>query len=365
MRTTIVTLSLVLVLVTSWYWFHRLPETLPQKEILTAESEHSLPPAATNTTPAIGQLFMIGHWANRPVASTTALIREYGIGGVIIMSAPENPVDIRAWVSEWQSVSSTTLLIAIDQEGGPVSRLRGPNFTTTGQRNILDTETSFAVGKRRGEELAALGITMNFAPVLDTANNPDSFMYSRVFPDREASPNLAAALIEGMDTAGVTGVVKHFPGHDDTSDDSHTTLPTVSITESELGNFAKPFVELITTHPPKALMTAHVVFPNIDPLPATLSPFWLTAYLRNTLNYDGVIITDDMIMDAIDQTWPHEEATVLALNAGADMILYAAEPEKVGVAIEAVSQALVDKKLSLETISVSLNRIQNLKSHTQ
>jgi beta-N-acetylhexosaminidase len=366
MRTVFaVILSALIVLFASWHWANLPLETPPQDAVPNENSEDERAALTPDPAQAIGQLFMIGHWANLPVASTTEIIRKYGIGGVIIMSTPDNPEDIRDWVTKWQSVSSSTLFIAIDQEGGPVSRLRGPNYTATGQREISDTATAFAVGKSRGEELAALGITMNFAPVLDTAHNPLSFMYSRVFPNRDDSPRLAASLLDGMATAGVIGTVKHFPGHNDTEDDSHTVLPTVAITETELNYFVKPFAEILTTHPPKVLMTAHVVFPNIDPLPATLSPFWLTTYLRNTLHYDGVIITDDMIMDAIDQTWPHEEATVLALKAGADMILYAAEPEKVGTAIAAVSQALEEEKLSSSTIAASLNRIQNLKSHTQ
>jgi beta-N-acetylhexosaminidase len=292
------------------------------------------PPAPTTITPAqtvsienqLGQLFMIGHWADTPVASTTALIEKYRLGGVIIMSAPENPQDIAQWITQWNEVSETPLLIAIDQEGGPVTRLKSSQFIQTGQRDITTVEKAYEVGRVRGEELAALGINMNFAPVLDTATNPTSFMYSRTFPENSAAATLAASLIDGMSEQNVMAVAKHFPGHDDTSTDSHNELPVVNISLSELTDFTQPFAELISQNPPAALMTAHVQFPEIDSLPATLSPFFLTTYLREELGYTGLIITDDMSMDAIDAHYSTSEASQRALEAGANIILLAAKP---------------------------------------
>jgi beta-N-acetylhexosaminidase len=338
-------------------------EPIPNHSSRNPQVEDPLPVADTAT--AIGQHFMIGHWANTPVASTTNLIREYGVGGVIIMSVPDEPTEILEWTKEWQSVSSTTLLIAIDQEGGPVSRLRGPDFITTGQAEIMDVGTARQVGLARGQELARLGINLNFAPVLDTAINPESFMYERVFRDQNLSPVLANAMIVGMAEAGVAGVVKHFPGHDDTADDSHLILPKVSYRDAALEDFLSPFVTLLTNYPPAALMTAHVAFPLVDPLPATLSPYWLTTRLREELSFQGVVFTDDMIMDAIDQTWAHEEATVMALAAGADIILYAAEPVKVKTAINAVREAVINGQLTEDQVSASRNRILTLQSQIQ
>ncbi len=315
--------------------------------------------------PLLGQHFMIGHWADSPVASTTELIRTYGIGGVIIMSAPEDPSEIRTWVTEWQRESPVPLLIGIDQEGGPVSRLTGDSFTTTGQAHITDVDVAYEIGYARGQELHELGINLNFAPVLDTARNPESFMFSRVFPDRARSPALVAAMVRGMKDAGVIAVVKHFPGHDDTSDDSHVTLPIVAKSGSELEEFLVPFHTLLTTEPPRALMTAHVAFPSVDPLPATLSPYWLETYLRDTAQFSGVIVTDDMIMDAIDTTWPHNTASTLALQAGADLILYAAEPEKVGEAIMTARNALTEGSLSRERLQDSTDRLNLLRREIQ
>lgn len=309
----------------------------------------------------VGQLFMVGHWADAPLSSTTRLISEHLLGGVVVMSAPEDPTEIKTWTSAWNEVSSDSLFIAIDQEGGPVSRLKSSDFIQTSQRDVSDTEAAYEVGKTRGTELEALGINMNFAPVLDSATNPDSFMFERAFPTKASSSALAAAMIEGMKEASVLGVVKHFPGHDDNSDDSHNLLPTVDIERTELDVFASQFNELIINQEPAAIMTAHILFPNIDTEPASLSSIFLTDYLRDTLLYTGLIITDDMSMKAIVDSWTSEEASVQALQAGADIVLFAAEPEKVTAAITAVIAAVEVGQLSESRITESYVRVMSAK----
>jgi beta-N-acetylhexosaminidase len=276
---------------------------------------------------------MIGHWAKTPLASTTELIKKHQLGGVIIMSTPKDPHEIALWTKTWQESVDYPLMIAVDQEGGEVSRLNSPDFDTTGQRNISTVNEAYNLGLIRGKELKDLGINMNFAPVLDSATYPTSFMYNRVFENRALSPDLAAAMIQGMAEQAVTATPKHFPGHADTADDSHTVLPTVAISRNDLDEFVAPFAELITTTPPQTLMTAHVIFPNIDSLPATLSSFFLTDYLRGELGYSGLIITDDMSMDAIDNSWGAKEGSRLAILAGADIILFAAEPTRIEEAL--------------------------------
>lgn len=320
------------------------------------QSETTHHPAASSA----GRVFMIGHWANQPVASTTERIQQYQVGGVIIMSAPENPTDIADWINEWQSVSKEPLLIAIDQEGGPVSRLQSPGFTETSQREITSTTSAYVLGKKRGEELKELGIMINFAPVVEHAENPDSFMYDRVFSDKEKVADYAAALGAGLAESGIIAVPKHFPGHADTPADSHETLPKVPIHTDAVAAFTKPFADLIRQNPPRALMTAHVLYPYVDTLPATLSSFWLQTYLRDTLKFSGAIITDDMSMDAIDTTWPHEEASLLSLKAGADLVLYAAEPERAVVAITRLETALAHGELTEAEFTAKLKRLEKL-----
>ena len=325
------------------------------------------PPAATSTTPIeatyppldkmIGQLFMIGHWANQPVASTTDLLKAHHIGGVIIMSAPEDPLTISDWVTGWNNAVDSPLFVAIDQEGGPVSRLKQAPYATTSQRQITTPEQAYTIGLARGADLHNLGINLNFAPVLETANNPNSFLYERAFPAGSNRAALASALISGMATSHVAGVVKHFPGHADTPDDSHATLPEVSISRSGLDIFTNNFRSLIKQNPPIAIMTAHVRYPLIDNQPATLSHFFLTDYLRDELDFAGVIITDDLIMQAIATTTPSDAAAVQAILAGADISLFAAEPEKVTAAIAAVQEAVIAGTINEARIRASYDRI--------
>ncbi len=288
----------------------------------------------------LGRHFMIGHWADTPVASTTALISRHQLAGVIIMSAPENENDIKNWVDAWQAVVDYPLMIAIDQEGGSVSRLTGNQFDQTSQPDITTAEEAYAIGFDRGQELQELGITMNFAPVLDTATKPEAFLYNRVF--RHDPVGLASALSRGLREAGIIPVAKHFPGHPDTSHDSHITLPTVHINDNERADFIRPFVDYIKHAKPVALMTAHVVFPNLDPLPATISSYWLTHVLRQQIGYTGLLITDDMSMDAIDTTWTSTEASRLALQAGADIVLFAATPEAITQTLTGLEQEHID-----------------------
>jgi len=331
----------------------------PIPAVTSVELVESIP--AVPLENQLGQLFMIGHWADTPVASTTELIAKYQLGGVIIMSTPENSADILTWVNEWNAVSDRPLLIAIDQEGGPVTRLKGAEFIQTGQRDITSQEQAYEVGFTRGTELLKLGINMNFAPVLDTALNPSSFMYSRTFPADTDTAALAGALASGMSEAGVMATVKHFPGHDDTSTDSHNELPVVDIPRSELETFVAPFKKFITVNPPPALMTAHVQFPEIDNMPATLSKFFLTDYLRGELGYTGLIVTDDMSMDAIDTYYETSIASRLAIEAGADVVLLAAQPADINTIFPfLVAQASTSPELRTQ-IAESYTRIMSIK----
>jgi beta-N-acetylhexosaminidase len=354
-----VVIGLTLIALTGWTWsILSYGQDAQVKSNLIPENEVTV--EATSQT--IGSLFMIGHWANTPLASTTELIQKYQVGGVIIMSAPEDKAEIVNWTKEWQAVSSSTLLIAIDQEGGPVSRLRGENFINTSQAEISDTKTAYAVGLKRGKELSELGINLNFAPVLDSADTPDSFMYDRVFRDRKKSPDLAASMLAGLAEGGVFGVVKHFPGHLDNKDDSHTLLPVVDISQSELNDFVYPFAKLLEIHPPQALMTAHVKFPKLSDQPATLSSFFLTDLLRKELNYRGVIITDDLVMQAISNTWTVGQASVMTLKAGGDLILLAAEPTLIDEAMAEVKKSIASGELTRDEIEAHIKRIDILRN---
>lgn len=357
----ILTISLVTII-------HLNGEPKPVSQIKPSEEQQSKDATSKNNEnepvsleKKIGQLFIIGHWADKPVASTTELIKKYNLGGVIIMGNPDKAEETKKWVDVWQEAVKSPLIIAVDQEGGEVSRYKGEDFTQTSQREINDPATAYEVGYTRGKELSELGINVNFAPVLDSANNPESFMYKRVFADRSASADLAANMIKGMQASGVTGVIKHFPGHDDTSDDSHLLLPVVDIDRNELANFVFPFKEIIENNQPQAIMSAHVLFPKIDSKLATISKFFLTDYLRNQLNFNGVIVTDDMSMNAITANRNSHTATAEAISAGADVVLFAAEPHLVEEAYQAIEQAMANGDLPEARINESYDRVMSLK----
>ena len=273
-------------------------------------------------------------------AVSTALQR-YRVGGVILFR--ENlvtPEQTRRLINDLQGAAQPgmPLFIGIDQEGGRVSRLPYgvvmPGNMALGATG--SAENAFLAARAVGEELVELGFNLNFAPVLDINSNPDNPVIGvRSFgEDPDAVAVLGKAVVRGLHAAGIAAVVKHFPGHGDTSVDSHLGLPSLPhdltrLEEREL----RPFRAALSESP-DMVMTAHIALPAIEPelilsakdgsfvhLPATLSPAVLTGLLRNRLGYEGVIITDALNMKAIVEHFGPAEAAVRAAQAGADILL--------------------------------------------
>lgn len=312
----------------------------------------------------VGQLFMIGHWDQNEFYHTANMLRANHFGGVIIMDvSPKNSDFVSVWSREWQEDSVVLpTLVAIDQEGGPVTRLRGPEYDATGQRELESVAAAAALGTARGNELATLGINLNLAPVLDTSISSSSFLFDRTFADPTSQATLADALIATQRELGVLSAIKHYPGHPDTPEDSHFVLPIIDIPATDFANFTHPFTEVIRSSQPAVVMTAHVLLPNIDPsYPATLSKEILTNQLRNQVGFEGIIMTDDLTMGAITQNWETDDAAVQAIKAGADMILFAAEPNASIAARDAVITAVERGEISLDRINTSVERILKIK----
>ncbi len=333
------------------------------KEISAQEDKYSKILSKMTLEEKVGQLFIIGHWEYVDFKQTEYLIHEHHIGGVIIMSSPDNIANnIPAWTSAWQSTSTYPLTIAIDQEGGAVTRLKSSEYVQKAQPDILSVEEAFTVGEKRGKELYALGINTNFAPVLETSVNPDAFLYNRVFRTPKDIVSFGSAMIRGMRKGGIIAVPKHFPGHEDTPADSHTELPILKVTADEFDIFVQSFTDTIQQATPSAIMTAHVQVPSLDSVyPATLSYTILTGKLRESIGFTGVIITDDMVMQSVTNTWTSDEASLLSLKAGADMVLFAAKPQDAISAIEHIITAVQNNELSEERIDESLRRILQMK----
>lgn len=238
----------------------------------------------------------------------------------------ETPEQLAALTAQLRA-ERDDVLVAIDEEGGDVTRLEvrhGSSFPgNLALGAVDDPELTRAVAQELGRRLAECGVNLNWAPSADVNSNPDNPVIGvRSFG---ADPHLVArhtaAYIEGLQAAGVAACTKHFPGHGDTAVDSHHALPRIDVDLDTLHTRELvPFRAAIAAGS-KSVMSAHILLPALDPdRPATLSPQILTGLLRNELGYDGLIVTDGMEMQAISATYGIERGSVLAIAAGADAI---------------------------------------------
>jgi beta-N-acetylhexosaminidase len=242
-------------------------------------------------------------------------------------------------------------LIGLDQEGGAVVRStflpQAPSAMALGAAGSEPLAREVGAAVARG--LRGLGINWNFAPVLDVNNNPaNPVIAERSFgEDPQTVLRMAGAWMEGSLAEGVACCVKHFPGHGDTHVDSHHALPWVDKSRAELDALElRPFHAL--RHRAPAMMTAHIVYPQIDPdHPATLSARVLKGILRDEWGYDGVVITDALMMKAIADRYGYARAAVLALQAGADMVLAQGSPAEQAQSLAALGQAFANGELPL------------------
>jgi beta-N-acetylhexosaminidase len=317
----------------------------------------------------IGQLFMVGFEGTSVTPDLTAFIKEYKPGGVILFSRNLESIEqIVELTNALQACSPhSPLLISIDQEGGRVSRLPKsftifPPCEVLGQCN--SSELAYAAAATIAKELRAVGINMNMSPVLDVNCNPAN----PVIGDRAfgATPGpvceLGVATIGGLQDSRVVACGKHFPGHGDTSVDSHKELPVVTASKERLEQVEFPPFRQATAHGVAALMTAHVLYRALDDQkPATLSPAIITEFLRGELRYDGVVLTDDLEMHAIIDHYGIEEATVRSIQAGCDMPLICKDRNREIAAMTALDSAVADGSISAERLELSLARIARLK----
>jgi beta-N-acetylhexosaminidase len=276
-----------------------------------------------------GQLLMVGLPGPRMDAVARELVRDLEVGGIILFArnidTPEQVWELcRDLQQEALAASGLPLLISVDQEGGPVQRLKAPFTIIPPARKLgLEAQASQveALARQTARELALVGINMDLAPVLDVARGPECPLWERSYgPDPELVAQLGGAAIQGYLAGGVFPVAKHFPGLGDTGVDSHVDLPL-----SQSGDPAReldmiPFRAAVAAGVP-AVMTAHLVVPEWDSRAATQSSLILQEKLRRDLGFDGVIITDDLEMGAIATHQTTPEGAREALGAGADLLL--------------------------------------------
>ena len=340
------------------------------KEIISKEDEELAESILSNMSLSqkVGQMLMGGFSGTTMSSSLNTAIQEFHIGNVIYMGANvSNPSTISTMSNDIQNAminnNGIAAFISTDQEGGRVARLTngGTHFISNmAMGAINDPEYTYAQGLACGKELRHYGINMDLAPVLDVNNNADNPIIGiRSYSD---NPILVATngtnMIKGLKDAKVAACSKHFPGHGNTSVDSHYGLPTITTSKDELYQIElAPFISSIANGI-DSIMTTHIIFSAIDEVyPATLSKKVLTDLLRNELGYSGLILTDGMEMDAIDKYFGTvEEAAVLAVKAGVDMLLYTSlsGPRKAHAAIiEAVNKG----EIAIDRINESVKRI--------
>ena len=291
-----------------------------------------------------GQLVMVNIAGTALDAAQAAFLRTHHIRAVCLFRGNlGSEAEVKQLTRDLRDALGEHALIGLDQEGGSVVRAtflpQAPAAMALGACG--DEALAEAVGEAVGRGIASLGFNWDFAPVLDVNNNPaNPVIAERSFSaDPREVARLAGAWMRGALRGGVACCVKHFPGHGDTHVDSHLALPVVdkSLAELQALEFL-PFKALQQEAP--AMMTAHIVYPQLDPEhPATLSRKVLGDLLRGEWGYDGVVITDSLVMKAIHDRYGHDRAAVLALQAGADMVMALGTQAEQLAAIAAISAA--------------------------
>jgi len=325
----------------------------------------------TSLREALGQMFLFGFQGYEPEKDILDLLRTLNPGGVVLFRRNlRDPEQILALTRQLQGASpNVPLFIAIDQEGGNVTRLPEPFTYFPGNRALGRSgseDLACACAEVTSKELLAVGINFNFAPVLDVDTNPQNpIIGPRSFgPDPTEVARLGLAMLKGFRNNGVIGLGKHFPGHGDTSQDSHLTLPVVAHTLDRLQTVELEPFRLVIQDPdgPEAMMTAHVLYPSLDPeMPATLSSRILKEVLRNELGFNGVIVTDDLEMKAILDRLGPEEASLMAVKAGADQLLFCHHPSYLSRCIDFLMAAVEEGHVTETRILESVQRISILK----
>jgi len=322
------------------------------------------------TAHEIGQ-HLIGSFAGGAVPpELRSLAREFDLGGTILFSRNvEAPEQVAELAGELEALGrSTPAWVSIDQEGGRVARLKEP-FTRWPPMAVLGRAGSEELAERfsraLARELTAVGITLDYAPVLDIHTNPQNpVIGDRALAERaDEVARLATVIIRTLQSEGVAACGKHFPGHGDTSADSHVELPLVEHPPERLRAVEfEPFRAAIAQQV-AFIMTAHVLVPALDEQrPATLSPLIVQQLLREELGFDGVILSDDLEMKAVSARMPVAAAAVDAIRAGCDGLLVCSGDIEVQAAtLEALVRAVESGEISTSRLTDAAKRLRRAK----
>ncbi len=333
----------------------------------------------------IGLMLMVGFRGTALADDHVILrdIRRHHLGGVILFDydvalqqADRNirsSEQLKGLIATLQDAAAMPLLVAVDQEGGRVARLKPahgfaptPSHAELGRRDEL--QATFAAGNDIAATLAEVGINTNFAPVVDLCANPENPVIAGLERCFSSRPDLvmrhAQQFIQAHQDHGVISVIKHFPGHGSSQTDSH--LGFVDVSASWTPTEISPYVGLLGSAGVHAVMTAHVFNATLDvDHPATLSSSTITGLLRNQLDFDGVVISDDLQMGAISEHYGLDRAVQLALEAGVDILLFGNnldyDPEIVPRVVNIIRDLAATGVIDKSRIDESYRRIMRLK----
>jgi beta-N-acetylhexosaminidase len=312
----------------------------------------------------VAGLFCIGFHGKTASPEVKELVRR-GVHGVILFARNvEDAEQVAALVAELKRLAPGPLLVAADQEGGRVARLRAPQgFTELPPMRAIgeagDAALAREVGGLLGRELRAVGIDQDYAPVVDVDTNPaNPVIGDRSFSrDPEIVGRLGAALAVGLQAEGVAACAKHFPGHGDTSQDSHKDLPRLPHGLDRLRDVELPPFRALARANVASVMTAHVVFEALDARrPATLSPD-VMRLLRTEVGFEGCVVSDDLEMSAVAEHFPLEEAAPGAVLAGVDALLVCHRADVQHRAIDLVRRAVEDGRIPRERLAEARRRV--------
>lgn len=318
---------------------------------------------------AVGQMFIVGMEGTEPNYYIEKMIRERNVGGVLLLgNNMESEEQTKALTDSLQRLSMETepaipLFVAVDYEGGEVQSApwvaAQPSAAEVGGR--ADPEEARRISEEIGNELRRGGVNTDFAPVVDTGSG--AAIGSRSYGDDPTLvARMGAASIEGFERAGVVSSAKHFPNHGPALEDSHVGRPRIDHDmQTILRSDVLPFQATMEAGVPM-IMVGHLVYPALDPeRPASLSPAAI-ALLREELGFEGVIVTDDLIMEGAKRGGTSAQTALQALEAGADLLMVSGPPEEQVAAYDAIVAAVESGKIPRERIDASVGRIESIKN---
>ncbi|WP_163538213.1 beta-N-acetylhexosaminidase [Gracilibacillus sp. YIM 98692] len=323
----------------------------------------------------IGQMIFSGVDGTEMTDETKSIIKKYHVGGIILFAnnivSKTQTVDFLNDMKAVNADNPYPLLLGVDEEGSNVTRMPDgvKSLPTSGSLGKLnDPDVSFHVGTILAEQLQAFGFNLDFAPVLDVNSNPNNpVIGDRSFGDNpDIVTKLGIQTMKGIQDKGIISVIKHFPGHGDTDKDSHLELPKVDKSYEELSQLELvPFQKAISENADVS-MIAHILLPQIDAnYPASMSKEVITGILREDYDFDGVVITDDLTMDAITDHYSVANAAVQTVKAGGDILLVAHDPDLTATVFDKLKAAVENGEISEDRIDESVERITDLKAKYQ